>query len=148
MNSQYPQNLKESIIFGMSNCIVMVCGMMAVNMFFAGVLTPLNFISGLGPIFLTAFFVSELIVGPIVHVITKKFNAYHYISFIRVAFMAAIMTFLAPLLQTGNIMNFGHYLTAFIFNYIVAFFLQVLVAMRFAIFVLARIRALKNVSRN
>lgn len=148
MNSRYPQNLKESIIFGMSNCIVMVCGMMSLNMFLAGVLTPLNFIAGLGPIFLTAFLVSELIVGPIVHAITKKFNAYRYISFIRVAFMAAIMTFLAPLLQTGHIMNFGHYLTAFIFNYIVAFFLQVLVAMRFAIFVLAWIRALKNVSGN
>ena len=148
MNSRYPQNLKESIIFGMSNCIVMVCGMMAVNMFFAGVLTPLNFISGMGPIFLTAFFVSELIVGPIVHAITKKFNAYRYISFIRVAFMAAIMTFLVPLLQTRHIMGIGHYLVAFLLNYIAAFILQVFVEIRFAIFVLGRVRTLTNVVRN
>lgn len=148
MKSQYPQNLKESIIFGMANCIVMVCGMMSLNMFLAGVLTPLNFIAGLGPIFLTAFLVSELIVAPIVHVITKKFNAYRYMAVIRVAFMAAIITFMVPLLQTGHIMSFGHYLTAFVFNYIAAFILQVFVAIRFAIFVLGRVRTLTNVVRN
>ena len=48
MNSQYPQNLKESIIFGMSNCIVMVCGMMAVNMFFCWCINPIKLYFGVG----------------------------------------------------------------------------------------------------
>lgn len=143
MDSKFPKNFKEGILFGISNCIVMVSGMMTFNLFINGVLTIENLVYGFLPVFLFAFIFSETIVGPIVEKITEKFSVRKYMPFFRVLFMAATMTFVAPLMQSGHIVSLSHYIIAFCINYVVALFLQVFIAMRFATFLLGKYRLLK-----
>lgn len=143
MNKKYPQNFKEGIVLGMVNCFVMVCCMMSFNLFRNNALTLEHFLLGFLPIFVFAFLLSEIFVGPIVQWIVEKFSVHKYMSLIRVAFMAGIMTFAAPIIEAGYVMPLGQYIPTIIINYCIALPLQVFVAMRLALFVLAKYRLIK-----
>lgn len=143
MSDRYPQNFKEGMVLGIVNCCIMVSGMMSFNLFRNNALTGENFLHGFLPIFIFAFLLSEILVGPIVQKIVSKFSAYKYMAFIRVAFMAAIMTFAAPIIEVGHVMSFGQYLPTVVINYCVALMLQIFVAMKFALYVLSKYRLMR-----
>lgn len=144
MNDKYPKNFIEGIVLGIVNCGIMVSGMMSFNLFRNGALTLENFLSGFLPIFLFAFLLSEILVGPLMMKVVSKFVSNKYLVFFRVLLMAMIMTFMAPLIEMGFVMNGAQFLYAFITNYFVALVLQTMIAMRCALFVLAEYRSLYN----
>ncbi len=143
-NNKYPQNFKEAIIASIPNCLVMVVGMMSLNLWIYGALTPGHFISAFPKIFATAFLLDFFIVGPFVMRIVGKYNIFKYMPFIRVGMMAGILTFLAPIIETGYAPDWVRYCIALPRNYIAALLLQVFVALRFGLFVLGRYRKLKK----
>jgi len=137
MQNKYPQNMKEAVIASVPNCLVMVVGMMTMNLWIYGALTLENFLVTFPKIFCAAFLLDFFAVGPFVMRIVRKYNIVKYMPFLRVAIMAAILTFFAPVLETGYIPAFSQYITALPRNYIVALFLQVFVALRFGLGVLS-----------
>ena len=60
-----PRNKKEGIIFGVTMCFFMVCGMSAYNLALVGKLSFTKFAIGLIPGFIVAFFFDVVIVGPV-----------------------------------------------------------------------------------
>lgn len=144
MNSRYPQNLREGLILGVVVCAVMVAGMMSLNLWIHGVLTLGSFIRAFPPIFITAFMLDLLFVGPIVRRLQARFNIGRYMPLLRVAMMAGAMTFLAPLVETGHVIPAHYYLAALPRNYVAALLLQIFVAMRFGLFVLGGYRTIKS----
>lgn len=60
-----PRNKKEGIIFGVTMCFFMVCGMSAYNLALVGKLSFTKFAIGLIPGFIVAFFFDTVIVGPV-----------------------------------------------------------------------------------
>ena len=142
MNKKYPQNLTEAIVSAIPNCTTMVLGMMTLNLWIYGVLTWENFWATVPFIYGTAFCLDFFFVGPMVTRFVRKFNIYRYTPFIRVGVMAAILTFLAPLIETGFVVSLGRYVMALPRNYIAALLLQILVAMPLGLLVLARYRKL------
>lgn len=135
-----PQNIKEAFVSAIPNCTTMLLGMMTLNLWIYGHLTWENFLSALAPMYLTAFCLDFFIVGPFVMRIVKKFQIMKFMPLIRVGMMAAILTCVAPVIETGYLPGTQQYLMALPRNYIVALLLQVLVAYRFGVFVLARYR--------
>lgn len=135
-----PQNIKEAFVSAIPNCTTMLLGMMTLNLWIYGHLTWENFLGALVPMYLTAFCLDFFIVGPFVMRIVKKFQIMKFMPLIRVGMMAAILTCVAPVIETGYLPGTQQYLMALPRNYIVALLLQVLVAYRFGVFVLARYR--------
>lgn len=134
--NKYPQNLKEMIISAIPNCAMMVLGMLTLNLCIYGHLSWENFLAAVGPIYITAFALDFLLVGPIVRRIVAKYNIYKYMPFIRVGFMAGILTGLAPVIETGIAPGIMRYLMALPRNYVAALVLQVFVAMPLGLYVL------------
>ena len=60
-----PRNKKEGIIFGVTMCFFMVCGMSAYNLTLVGKLSFAKFTVGLIPGFIVDFFFDTVIVGPV-----------------------------------------------------------------------------------
>ncbi len=143
MAGVYPQNFKEAIISAVPNCTTMVLGMMTMNLWIYGHLTWENFWSALAPIYVTAFCLDFFIVGPMVLKLINRFGIHKYMPFIRVGIMAAILTALAPVIETGVAPNAGQYFMALPRNYVVALALQVLVAYRLGCFVLGKYKNMK-----
>lgn len=144
LNHLPPQNLKEALISAIPNCTTMVLGMMTLNLWIYGHLSWDNFFAALGPIYITAFSLDFFIVGPLVLGILKKYNAMKYMPWLRVGLMAAILTGLAPLIETGFVPKIGQYLMALPRNYIVALILQVFIAYRLGSAVLEKYRTVKS----
>ena len=86
--------------------------------------------------------------GPIAMRIIRKYNIQKFMPLIRVGFMAGILTFLAPILETGYMPSGLRYITALPRNYIAALALQVLIAFPLGNYVLGMWRKLfhKNVA--
>lgn len=140
MEEKFPKNLKEAIIMSVPNAMTMVIFMVAVNLWIYGVLTLGHFARVAPIMFVAAFALDFLFVGPLVNKIVNRFNMRRAMPLLRVAFMAGILTFVAPILEAGQIISGHQYLMAAPRNYIVALAVQVLVAMRVGLFVLARYR--------
>ena len=68
-----PRNKKEGIIFGVTMCFLMVCGMSTYNLALVGKLSFAKFAIGLIPGFIVAFFFDTVIVGPVSKKIAFKF---------------------------------------------------------------------------
>lgn len=145
-NNLGPQNLKEALVSAIPNCTTMVLGMMTLNLWIYGHLNWENFLSALGPIYVTAFSLDFFIIGPLVLRIVKKLNSFKFMPFIRVGFMAAILTWLAPVLETGYAPGFFQYIMALPRNYMAALLLQIFVAYRFGLYALIKYRSL-NVAK-
>lgn len=131
MKINVPQNLKEALIMSLPNCTTMVLGMMTLNLWIYGALSWENFFSALPRIYIAAFALDFFMVGPFVMRIVRKYNIQKFTPFIRVAMMAGILTFFAPILETGYMPSLSRYMVAFPRNYVAAFALQVLVAFPF-----------------
>ncbi|MBP3397859.1 MAG: hypothetical protein J6K82_02925 [Alphaproteobacteria bacterium] len=144
MAGVYPQNFKEAIISAIPNCTTMVLGMMTMNLWIYGHLSWENFLSALGPIYVTAFCLDFFVVGPIVMRGLQRVNKMKYMPLVRVGLMAAILTGLAPVIETGYAPSVVQYFMALPRNYVVALLLQVFVAYRFGSWVLVRSRMLKS----
>ena len=138
--NKYPTNFKEAIISAVPNCTTMVLTMMTLNLYIYGHLTWANFISAFPKIWITAFCLDFFIVGPLVMRFVSRYDIRKFMPLFRVGLMAGILTFLAPLIETGALIPARWYLMAFARNYIVALGVQVLVALPFGLYVLRRWR--------
>lgn len=77
--------------------------------------------------------VEFFIVVPLVQRVAIRFGLMRYIPFMMTACMAGTMTFIAPIIETGHVINLAQYLIAFPRNYVAAFLLQHVLAMPFAV---------------
>jgi len=98
-----PENFKEQLVMALPNCTTMVLGMMTINLWIYGALTPIHFLVALPKIYITAFVLDFFFVGPVVMGFVMRHNIVKYMPFIRVGIMAGILTFIAPILETGII---------------------------------------------
>lgn len=118
----------------------MVIGMMGMNLWIHGVLNATTFCRGFMPIYAFAVVLNFFIVVPMVQRVAVRFGIMRYIPFMMTACMAGTMTFVAPIIETGHMINLIQYLVAFPRNYIVAFVLQNMLAMPFAVHILLCIK--------
>lgn len=138
MTGPYPQNLKEAIIFSIPNALTMVLGMVTLNLWIYNALTPMHFMRVVPMMFVAAFLLDFVIVGPMVMRFVSRYGIMRFMPVFRVALMAGILTFVAPMLEAGRIITMHQYLTAAPRNYIAALALQVFIAMPFAVLVFRR----------
>ena len=120
------------------NCTTMVLGMMTINLWIYGHLTVANFFAALPKIYITAFALDFFVIGPMVIRFVMRHNILKYMPLFRVGLMAGILTFIAPILETGHIPDAIQYITALPRNYVVALALQVLIAFPLGMMTLAR----------
>ena len=90
--------------------------------------------------FVVAFSLDFFIVGPLVMRLIRRYNIMRAMPFIRVAIMAGILTFFAPILESGTVISGHQYIMAAPRNYIVALLLQIFIALPFGMLVLSRAR--------
>lgn len=139
-----PRDIKDALIGSIPNCTIMVLGMMTLNLWIYGALTWHHFLVALPRIWATAFILDFFIVGPFVMRIVGRFNIWKFMPLLRVGLMAGILTFLAPLIESGLVITGRWYLMAFPRNYIIALALQVLVAFPVGQWVLGRYQSRTN----
>ena len=144
MQTKYPQNMKEAVISSVPNATTMVIGMMTLNLYIYDALTWYNFMWAFPKIWITAFVLDFFIVGPLVVRFVMRRGIQNFMPFIRVGAMAGILTFLAPLIETGRLISLSWYLIALPRNYVAALALQVFVALPFGLYVLGRFRHIKK----
>lgn len=142
MKINFPQNLKEALVMSLPNCTTMVLGMMTLNLWIYGVLTWEHFWTALPRIYITAFVLDFCIIGPLVMRFVRKYNIQKFMPLIRVGAMAGILTFLAPIIETGYMPSGLRYITALPRNYIAALALQVIIAFPLGNYVLGMWRKL------
>ncbi len=128
-----PETKIESVIFCLANSFIMVIGMMTLNLWIHGVLNVATFCGGYLPIYAFAVALNFFIVVPLVQRVAIRFGLMRYIPFMMTACMAGTMTFIAPIIETGHVINLVQYLIAFPRNYVAAFLLQHVLAMPFAV---------------
>ena len=138
--NKFPQNMKEAIIASVPNAMVMVLGMVTLNLWIYGALTPRHFAFVVPLMFVVAFSFDFFIVGPLVMKFIRRYNIMRAMPFIRVAIMAGVLTFVAPILESGTVISGHQYIMAAPRNYIAALMLQIFIALPFGLFVLDRAR--------
>ena len=142
--NKYPTNFKEALVSAIPNCTTMVLGMVTLNLFIYGHLTWGNFLHALPLIWPTAFLLDFVFVGPLVERIVRMLARPWLMPFIRVGLMAGILTALAPLIESGMYVQMRQYLIALPRNYVAALVLQIFIAMRIGLHVLAKYRVYIN----
>ena len=130
-----PRNKKEGIIFGVTMCFLMVCGMSAYNLALVGKLSFLKFAVGLIPGFIVAFFFNTVIVGPVAKKLAfklpidrnNKLQTILAISLLMITGMVTFMSVFGLLMRPELPENIIHaYFTAWGMNFIAALPLQLL----------------------
>lgn len=130
-----PRNKKEGIIFGVTMCFLMVCGMSAYNLTLVGKLSYTKFAIGLIPGFIVAFFFNTVIVGPVAKKIAfklpidknNKLQIILAISLLMVTGMVTFMSVFGLLIRPELPENIvSAYFTAWGMNFIAALPLQLL----------------------
>ena len=130
-----PRNKKEGIIFGVTMCFLMVCGMSAYNLALVGKLSYTKFAIGLIPGFIVAFFFDTVIVGPIAKKLAfklpidrnNKLQTILAISLLMITGMVTFMSVFGLLMRPELPENIIHaYFTAWGINFIAALPLQLL----------------------
>ena len=130
-----PRNKKEGIIFGVTMCFLMVCGMSAYNLALVGKLSYTKFAIGLIPGFIVAFFFDTVIVGPVAKKIAfklpidknNKLQIILAISLLMVTGMVTFMSVFGLLMRPELPENIvSAYFTAWGMNFIAALPLQLL----------------------
>lgn len=140
--NNFPQNLKEAIIASVPNAMVMVLGMVTLNLWVYGALSFSRFAYVVPLMFVVAFSFDFFVVGPMVMNFVRRHNIMRAMPFIRVAIMAGVLTFVAPIIESGTVISAHQYAMAAPRNYIAALLLQVFIALPFGLFVLSRARRL------
>ena len=130
-----PRNKKEGIIFGVTMCFFMVCGMSAYNLTLVGKLSFAKFTVGLIPGFIVAFFFDTVIVGPVAKKLAfklpidrnNKLQTILAISLLMITGMVTFMSVFSLLMRPELPENIIHaYFTAWGMNFIAALPLQLL----------------------
>ena len=130
-----PRNKKEGIIFGVTMCFLMVCGMSAYNLALVGKLSFTKFAIGLIPGFIVAFFFDVVIVGPVAKKLAfklpidrnNKLQTILAISLLMVTGMVTFMSVFGLLMRSELPENIvSAYFTAWGMNFIAALPLQLL----------------------
>ena len=130
-----PRNKKEGIIFGITMCFLMVCGMSAYNLALVGKLSFLKFAVGLIPGFIVAFFFNTVIVGPVAKKLAfklpidrnNKLQTILAISLLMITGMVTFMSVFGLLIRPELPENIvSAYFTAWGMNFIAALPLQLL----------------------
>ena len=130
-----PRNKKEGIIFGVTMCFLMVCGMSAYNLALVGKLSYTKFAIGLIPGFIVAFFFDTVIVGPVAKKLAfklpidrnNKLQTILAISLLMITVMVTFMSVFGLLMRPELPENIIHaYFTAWGMNFIAALPLQLL----------------------
>ena len=130
-----PRNKKEGIIFGITMCFLMVCGMSAYNLALVGKLNFAKFAVGLIPGFIVAFFFDTVIVGPVAKKLAfklpidrnNKLQTILAISLLMITGMVTFMSVFGLLMRPELPENIIHaYFTAWGMNFIAALPLQLL----------------------
>lgn len=130
-----PRNKKEGIIFGITMCFLMICGMSAYNLALVGKLSYTKFAIGLIPGFIVAFFFDTVIVGPIAKKLAfklpidrnNKLQTILAISLLMITGMVTFMSVFGLLMRPELPENIIHaYFTAWRMNFIAALPLQLL----------------------
>ena len=130
-----PRNKKEGIIFGVTMCFLMVCGMSAYNLALVGKLSYTKFAIGLIPGFIVAFLFDTVIVGPVAKKIAfklpidknNKLQIILAISLLMVTGMVTFMSVFGLLIRPELPENIvSAYFTAWGMNFIAALPLQLL----------------------
>ena len=130
-----PRNKKEGIIFGITMCFLMVCGMSAYNLALVGKLSFTKFAIGLIPGFIVAFFFDVVIVGPVAKKLAfklpidrnNKLQTILAISLLMITGMVTFMSVFSLLMRPELPENIIHaYFTAWGMNFIAALPLQLL----------------------
>ena len=130
-----PRNKKEGIIFEVTMCFLMVCGMSAYNLALVGKLSFEKFAIGLIPGFIVAFFFDTVIVGPIAKKLAfklpidrnNKLQTILAISLLMITGMVTFMSVFGLLMRPELPENIIHaYFTAWGMNFIAALPLQLL----------------------
>ena len=130
-----PRNKKEGIIFGVTMCFFMVCGMSAYNLTLVGKLSFAKFTVGLIPGFIVAFFFDTVIVGPVAKKLAfklpidrdNKLQTILAISLLMITGMVTFMSVFGLLMRPELPENIIHaYFTAWRMNFIAALSLQLL----------------------
>ena len=130
-----PRNKKEGIIFGVTMCFLMVCGMSAYNLALVGKLSYTKFAIGLIPGFIVAFFFDTVIVGPVAKKLAfklpidrnNKLQTILAISLLMITGMVTFMSVFGLLMRPELPENIIHaYFTAWGINFIAALPLQLL----------------------
>ena len=127
-----PRNKKEGIIFGVTMCFLMVCGMSAYNLALVGKLSFAKFAVGLIPGFIVAFFFDTVIVGPVAKKIAfklpidknSKLQIILAISLLMVTFMSVFGLLMRPELPENIV---SAYFIGWGMNFITALPLQLLI---------------------
>ena len=127
-----PRNKKEGIIFGVTMCFLMVCGMSAYNLALVGKLSFAKFAVGLIPGFIVAFFFDTVIVGPVAKKIAfklpidknSKLQIILAISLLMVTFMSVFGLLMRPELPENIV---SAYFIGWGMNFIAALPLQLLI---------------------
>ncbi|WEV45588.1 DUF2798 domain-containing protein [Streptococcaceae bacterium ESL0687] len=132
-----PENKKQGIFFTVIMCLLMVTGMSVYNLLLHGDLSTGNFLKGLVPGFIVAFFLDVVVVGPIAKKIAfslpfvdknKKIQLILSISTCMVLGMVSFMSIFGIVIEAGfSSLNFSSYLKAWGMNFIMALPLQLLV---------------------
>ncbi len=138
----FPQNFKEAVIASVPNAALMVIGMVALNLWIYGALTPGHFLIVAPMMFVVAFSLDFFIVGPAVMNFVRRHDIMRAMPFIRVAIMAGVLTFVAPIIESGTVISAHQYLTAAPRNYLAALALQIFIALPAGMFVLGRARSI------
>ena len=130
-----PRNKKEGIIFGVTMCFLMVCGMSAYNLTLVGKLSFAKLAVGLIPGFIVAFFFDTVIVGPVAKKLAfklpidrdNKLQTILAISLLMITGMVTFMSVFGLLMRPELPENIIHaYFTAWGMNFIAALPLQLL----------------------
>ena len=130
-----PRNKKEGIIFGVTMCFLMVCGMSAYNLTLVGKLSFAKFAVGLIPGFIVAFFFDTVIVGPVAKKLAfklpidrnNKLQTILAISLLMITGMVTFMSVFGLLMRPELPENIvSAYFTAWGMNFIAALPLQLL----------------------
>lgn len=130
-----PRNKKEGIIFGVTMCFLMVCGMSAYNLALVGKLSFTKFAIGLIPGFIVTFFFDVVIVGPVAKKLAfklpinrnNKLQTILAISLLMITGMVTFMSVFGLLMRPELPENIvSAYFTACGMNFIAALPLQLL----------------------
>lgn len=131
-----PRNKKEGLIFTVTMCFLMVCGMSMYNLALVGQLSLVKFAIGLIPGFIVAFFFDTVIVGPVAKKIAfklpidrnSKLQIILTISLLMVTGMVTFMSIFGLLMRPQMPQNLvSAYFAGWGMNFIAALPLQLLI---------------------
>lgn len=129
MKEDLPTNLREHIVFSVSNCFIMVVGMVTYNLILVNAFSFRLLIKNFPAIFVCAYILNFFCILKITKLIMSKCKNQFLFPIINVAGMTTAMSFIGLITRVGFTEDFiSVYALAILKNYFVALFLLLFVA--------------------